>query len=51
MAAFNTGRVSLSAADRHEICEELNISKNVLSISLKELCEKSLLMEQRVLIL
>lgn len=42
MAEFNTGKVSLGAADRDQICEELNIKKNVLSMAIKELCDKKL---------
>lgn len=43
MAEFNTGKVSLSTADRKQICEELNIKNNVLSMSIKELCNKHLI--------
>lgn len=46
-AAFNTGKVSLSTADRAEICKELKISKNVLSISLKDLVSKKLITGER----
>lgn len=46
-AVFNTGQVSLSAADRTNICKELEISKNVLSISLKELVSKRLITGER----
>lgn len=42
-AAFNTGKVSLSTADRNEIMETLNIKKTALSNSLKELTDKKLI--------
>lgn len=43
-AIFNTGQVSLGAADRKKLCEELNIRNNVLSNSLRELVNKALIM-------
>ena len=46
-AQFNTGRVSISQADRKEIMDSLDISKNTLSRSLNELCQKKLLKGER----
>lgn len=43
IAEFNTGKVNLSPAERDVICDSLQISKNSLSISLKELCTKNLI--------
>lgn len=43
LAEFNTGKVNLASATRQEICEQLQIRNNVLSMSLKELCEKKLI--------
>ncbi len=40
---FNTGQVSLGAADRKKLCGDLGIKNNVLSNSLKELVDKSLI--------
>lgn len=42
-AEFNTGKVSISSADRKDICDKLDISNNVLSMSLKELNDKKLI--------
>jgi hypothetical protein len=40
---FNTGKIIISPALRKEICEELNISTNMFSISLRSLLDKQLI--------
>lgn len=42
-AEFNTGKVTLSTADRNEMCEYLGINKTAISRAIKELVEKKLI--------
>lgn len=44
---FNTGKVYISSNLRKEICNELNISTNSFSISIKSLIEKNLILGEK----